>query len=456
MPSRAEPVVTEEFAVAEGGARRTVERVLRGFSLLLLALLVWQALHALRERPASHAEGEAIPKALARWSTSESPAEANVVFDSATVPPPEVRDWLAALRRTGTRTSWYGPALGASAIHVSPVADPKRPVRIWVAAPRGSAVKLRDQLGIIDSTAVNAGAGVVFTTSHVDGDVRAILGDNAAGSAASAVLRDSLTVRPVLVLGIASWESKFVLASLQEHGWTVDARFGISPKGDVRQGAATIRIDTSRYAAVIAVDSSAAKYARTIGEYVRSGGGFIAVGEAASLGAFTSLLPGSAGAPLERTPFEADSAHQRNALALAPIRSLKEGAVALESRDARGGRIVAVAAQRVGRGRVLQVGYVDDWQWRMGGIGEPASQHRDWWSRMVSSVAYAPRSALASDASVEPTPVATLVAVLGPPVQSAVTHGSILQDPRLLPLLFALLMTSLFAEWASRRLRGAP
>src|SRR4051794_24147990 len=104
MPSRAEPVVSEGFGPIEGGTRRTVERVLRGFSLLLLVLLVWQALHALRERSSSHAEGDAIPKALARWSTGESPAEADVVFDSATVPPPDVRDWLAALRRAGTRT----------------------------------------------------------------------------------------------------------------------------------------------------------------------------------------------------------------------------------------------------------------------------------------------------------------------------------------------------------------
>ena len=456
MPSRAEPVVTEESGPVEGGRRRTLEWVLRGVSLVLLVLLIWQALHALSERPASRAEGSAIPKALARWSTSESPAQADVVFDSATVPPPEVRDWLAALRHTGTRTSWFAPALSASAIHVSPVPDPKRSVRIWVAAPGGSAVKIRDQLGVIDSTAVRAGEGVVFTTSHVNGIVQASLGDRAAGSAASAVLRDSLTVRPVLVLGIAGWEGKFVLASLQEHGWKVDGRFALAPSGDVRQGATTIRIDTAHYSAVIAIDSSATKYARQIGEYVRDGGGFIAVGEAASVGAFASLLPGSAGAPLESAPFEADTLHQRNALALAPIRSLKKGAVAVESRDAKEGRIVAVAAQRVGRGRVLQVGYLDDWQWRMGGIGEPATQYRDWWSRMVSSVAYAPRSRVTSDASVEPTPVATLVATLGPPVNQAATHGSILQDPRLLPLLFALLMSTLFAEWASRRLRGLP
>jgi len=448
--------VADDLGPAEGGTRRTLERVLRGVSLVVLVLLIWQALHALRERPVSRAEGRAIPKALVRWSTSESPAQADVVFDSATVPQPEIRDWLAALRRTGTRTSWFAPALGASAIHVSPVPDPKRPVRVWVAAPGGSAVKLRDQLGVIDSTAVRAGAGVVFTTSHVNGVVQASLGDRATGSAASAVLRDSVTVRPVLVLGIAGWQGKFVLASLQENGWTVDARFGLAPTGDVRQGATTIRIDTARYSAVIAIDSSATKYARQIGAYVRNGGGFIAVGEAASLGAFASLLPGSAGAPLERAPFEADSLHQRNALALAPIGSLKKGAVAVESRDVKEGRIVAVAAQRVGRGRVLQVGYLDDWQWRMGGLGEPATQHRDWWSRMVSSVAYAPSSPIASDASVEPTPVATLVATLGPPVNQATARVSILQDPRLLPLMFALLMTTLFAEWASRRLRGLP
>jgi hypothetical protein len=455
MPSRADRVDVESFDGAVTTTRRAIaERVLRGASLLLLVLLVWQALHALRERPAARANGSGIRPALERWSTAESPSRVHVVFDSATVPSPDVRDWLAALRSAHTQTTWFGPALVPSAIGVTPVADPKHPVRVWVAAPRGSAVVLRDALGVIDSTRVRGAAGAVFTTSHVDGVVRATLGDRAAGSAATALLRDSLTIKPVLVLGIASWEGKFILASLQEYGWKVDARFGLSPKGDVVQGSPALVIDTAHYSAVIALDTSAARYARSIDAYVRHGGGFIASGVAATLPAFAELLPGTAGAPLQDAPFETDSAHPRRALAVTPISRLRPGAVAIETRTGASGAVTTVAARRIGMGRVLQVGYLDSWRWRMGGFDDPVSGYRSWWSKVVSSVAYAPRAPRPVSAIVEPTPVATLVATLGTPSRQEQARGTLLDDPRLLPILFALLMAMLFAEWTSRRLRG--
>lgn len=457
MPSRAESIDAEPFDGAGTTSRRALaEWVLRGASLMLLAGLIWQAMHALSERPAERANGSEVRSALERWSTVESPSEAHVVFDSATVPSPDVRDWIAALRNAGTRTSWFGPSLAPSALSVIPVPDPKHPVRVWVAAPRGSAVVLRDALGVIDSIGVRAGGGVVFTTSHVDGVVRATLGDRAAGSAATSLLRDSLSIKPVLLLGIAGWEGKFILASLQEYGWKVDARFGLSPKGDVVQGASAIVIDTAHYSAVIALDSSAAKYARRIGDYVRQGGGFIAAGAAAALPAFAELLPGTVGAPLQDAPFETDSAHPRRALAVMPISHLRPGAVVIESRTGSPGSVTAVAARRIGTGRVLQVGYLDSWRWRMGGFDDPVTSYRSWWSKVVSSVAYAPRTTLPVNAIVEPTPVATLVATLGAPIQQEAERGTLLDDPRLLPAMFALLMAMLFAEWSSRRLRGQP
>jgi hypothetical protein len=297
----------------------------------------------------------------------------------------------------------------------------------------------------------------VFTTSHVDGVVRAAPGDRAAGAAATALLHDSLTIRPVLLLGIAAWESKFVLASLQEYGWKVDARFGLSPKGDVVQGARALVIDTAHYSAVIALDSSAARYARRIGDYVRQGGGFVAAGAAAALPVFAPLLPGTVGAPLHDAPFETDSAHPRRALAVMPISRLKPGAVVIETRNGAPDGPVAVAAYRLGTGRVLQMGYLDIWRWRMGGVdADPVAAYQSWWSKVVSGVAYAPRATLPVGAIVEPTPVATLVGTLGPPTTSVAERGSLLDDPRLLPLLFALLMATLFAEWTSRRLRGQP
>jgi hypothetical protein len=295
----------------------------------------------------------------------------------------------------------------------------------------------------------------VFTTSHVDGTVRATLGDHAAGSAATALLRDSLTIKPVLVLGIAGWESKFIAASLQEYGWKVDARLGLSPKGDVVQGASEIVIDTAHYSAVIAIDSSAAKFSSRIGDYVRQGGGFVATGAAAALPAFAELLPGKVGAALQDAPFDADSTHPRRALAVTTISHLVPGAVAIETRTG-SPRDIAVAARRIGTGRVVQVGYLDSWRWRMGGVDDPVTGYRNWWSKVVSSVAYASRTPIPASAIVEPTPLATLVATLGSPTQQIVERSSLLDDPRLLPVLFALLTAMLFVEWTSRRLRGRP
>jgi hypothetical protein len=147
-----------------------------------------------------------------------------------------------------------------------------------------------------------------------------------------------------------------------------------------------------------------------------------------------------------------DSLAPRKMLQLAPLRQLKPTALAIESR----GNDVAAAAWRVGQGRVLQVGYLDTWQWRLGGIGETVSPYRGWWSTMVSSIAFAPRYPRIAAASVEPTPMASLVSILGAPESKAKEEGSIMDDPRLLPFLFGLLMTTLLAEWASRRLRGRP
>jgi hypothetical protein len=430
--------------------RSTIEWILRAISIIVLVFLIWQAFHLLRQRPTGRAEGEAIEDALVRWSTRESPQQIHVAFDS--VPSPEYRDWLAAFPAAGTQKSWEGATLQPSAVTVEPVADPKGSVRIWVAAPSGATVTVSDTLGIIDSVNVTTGGGVI-TAPNAEGLIRATVG----GTSASAELRDSLKVKPVLVLGIASWEGKFIMASLEEHGWKVDARFQVTPigKGVVVQGPPEPKIDTANYAAVIVLDSSAAKYAGAITTYVRQGGGLIVTGYAAPLAAFSSLVPaGNVVVPdmlMEDVP-ESDSLAPRQVLQLAPLRQLKPTAIAIESR----GNDVAAAAWRVGQGRVLQVGYLDTWQWRMGGKGETVTPYRTWWSTMVSSIAYAPRYPRTAANAVEPTPMASLVSILGAPESKAAEESSFLDDPRLLPFLFGLLMATLLAEWASRRLRGRP
>jgi hypothetical protein len=278
----------------------------------------------------------------------------------------------------------------------------------------------------------------------VEGAARATVN----GTVATAERPDSLVVRPVLVLGRAGWEGKFIAAALEEYGWQVDARLFVSPGNEVVQGAA-IAMDTSRYAAVIVVDSSASRYASAITQYVKRGGGLVAIGEGAGLSALNEILPGIAGTKLPSG--EIGGAHPREALALRPIGQLKPDAVALEKR----GNRIAIAARRVGRGRVVQIGYTDIWRWRMEGSGDPVEDYRNWVSSVVSSAGYAPSVAVTRAASVDPAPVASLYASLGnPAARGAGVDGSDWQ--RLLRVLFIIAIVALVLETASRRLDGKP
>jgi hypothetical protein len=434
-----------EMDVEQPAYRAAVEWLLRAVMLIALALSIWQAVHLLGERPAVRASGSptAIRNALAKWSTVEAPSLGHVVFDS--VPPGDVRDWIAALPAVGTRASWEGKTLVPAAISIETVVDPKRSLRVWVAAPSRSTLVIRDSLGAIDSVQAKASGGVL-TVADINGVVSASVG----GTSATSEQRDSVTVRPVVVVGTAGWEGKFILASLEEYGWKVDARLSVGPTGDVVQGFTGANIDTARYSAVIAVDTAAAKYASAIGEFVRRGGGFIAVGDAAGLPAFASLLPGVAGAALPDAPFEEGSANPRHALAARPLTQLRPDAVVIETSASNN----AVAARRVGMGRVLQVGYVDTWRWRMGGFDDPAKSYRGWWSAMVSSVAYAPRRPIAQMAATDPAPMATLVKTLGAPQPELIVRASLTNDPRFLVALFVAIVAALLIETASRRMRG--
>src|SRR5580704_8865017 len=144
--------------------RAIFEWLLRGVSLITLALLIWQALHVLHVQPVVWARGAKVRDALAIWSTRESPSHAHTVFDS--VPTPDLRDWVAALPAAGTQTSWEGAALKPTAVAVEPVADPKHTVRIWVATPNGSSVIVRDNLSGIDSVKTHT-SGTVLTVPPV-------------------------------------------------------------------------------------------------------------------------------------------------------------------------------------------------------------------------------------------------------------------------------------------------
>jgi hypothetical protein len=134
------------------------------------------------------------------------------------------------------------------------------------------------------------------------------------------------------------------------------------------------------------------------------------------------------------------------------VASLKPDAVPLESRD----EAVTVAARRVGAGRVVQLGYDETWRWRMVGGDEATATHREWWSRLVSSVAYAPlvRRTSAGDVAIDEAPLASLIDALGAasPLDAAAAPER--DGTRTTRILFALVVGGLLLEWASRRLRG--
>jgi hypothetical protein len=127
---------------------------------------------------------------------------------------------------------------------------------------------------------------------------------------------------------------------------------------------------------------------------------------------------------------------------------MKGDAVALDRR----GNDVAVAARRYLGGRVVQLGYLDTWRWRMSGGENSVAEHRKWWSNVVAGVAYAP--ALARASVTDNAPVANLVETLGPSTSASKAALASSAAPVSLWWLFALLSMSLLAEWVSRRTRG--
>jgi hypothetical protein len=227
----------------------------------------------------------------------------------------------------------------------------------------------------------------------------------------------------------------------------VDAHIVVSPKGDVRQGSIA-SIDTARYSAVLAIDTTAARYGERIARYVRDGGGLVLWSPAARSRAFASLAPGTPGRIAEDEGLPPDDEAPREDLSIAPIVSLVADAVALERR----GDDVTLAARRVGPGRVIQTGYVNSWRWRMAGGDEAPELHRAWLASLVARVALTgriERPAPPTDAA----PLATLIDRLGA-ASAPLTSESAVDPDALARWIFALLCGALLAEWASRRLRG--
>jgi hypothetical protein len=467
--------------------RRPIEWLLR---LAGLGLLVWAWSLSIGATAASgidRAGSEDLRAQLERWSSVASPGEVNIRFSHG--PGPVERDWLAALAQSGTRVRWSAESLPPTATSVTLIADPAGGAELAIGAPSGATVILRDTLGARD-TLVAPAVPFRFQVPRLEPGTEAVSG----GARARDEARDSIVFRRLLLLGRAGWESRFVAAALAERGWSVDARFVVAPGSDVHQGIAGPRravpvpepqaapstpmsfqlgrgtiappvpmpsaqpppapvapkvvIDTTRYSAVLVLDSTAGREAGAIGRYLGAGGGIVLWSSALSHPGLRAIAAGGSGPPIDAIDDPIEDSLPRRTLALVPLMPLHPEAVVLERR----GSSAAIAARRLGPGRVVQVGYQDLWRWPLGGDSLAPGRYRDWIAGLVARVALVGRTPHAV-AGADPAPHAALVDRLGPPTPPAAS-GS--ESPSLLPWwLLALLALAFLLEWASRRMRGA-
>lgn len=380
-----------------------------------------------------------VESKLARWT--RLPSSVLLHSDFTSTPSAAAIDWLSALRRSGHVVTWSGspPAIALTA---EASGDPRGGARIEVAAPADERVVLRDDASIIDSLHVARFGGSV-TAPMIVGNVTA----NVAGEIATAVVPDSSPTRAVVVIGAAGWEGKYVAAAIEERGWPVITRFSVAPNVQVGTSG-DLQLDTSRVAAVVAIDTVVQRSWPAVERFVRMGGGLVLAGPSSLAPSAASIAPGATGTRFQPTVLPRDTI-VLGSTGFFPVSTLKPDAVALERRV--GG--VAIAARRIGAGRVIQLGYDDSWRWRMAGPTGSENAHREWWARVIGAVAYVPDpSAVADVVQASSAPMALLVDRVGLPRASAPAGAR--RAPVDRRLILAFIMILLLAEWSSRRLRG--
>jgi hypothetical protein len=416
--------------------RRRFEIACRLAAFAALGWLLGESLFPAASRRVERATTGNVASRLGAWTRAGSNVALHGTF--ATAPATWVVDWLGALSRSGVPVTWSGSPPPA-AITAEALADPAGGTRIAVAAPAKSLLVLRDDAGVLDSVRV-ADLGASVTAPLVAGSVHAL----ANGQQLDTPLPPQPGLRAVVVIGRASWEGRFIASALEERGWSVIARFVVAPNVQVGQSAPLV-LDTSRVAAVVAVDSTVGALEPGLTRFVKSGGGLVLVGSAALPKSDSALAPGVPAARVRPAILPADTIGL-GSTGFFPVR-LGRDAVALERRP----EGVSIAARRSGAGRVIQVGYDDSWRWRLAGGPGSERAHRTWWAHIVAAVAYVPTDLDGAAALPESAPLAHLVDRLGPaqPATAAAPRSPL--DRRILVILIMIL---LLTEWGSRRLRG--
>lgn len=410
-------------------------RALLFASLLTLLWRVWSPPPLAGDESVS---SSGLAGALHRWTTGPAPARASIRL--ARLPTPAERDWLAAVARGGSDVAWYSD-LDAIAVEALTSAEPQHSYVIRVAGAAGSEMTITD--GAREIAVVKTGEGAAsIRTTVLSGPVSV----DARDGRASTVRPRARRVGRVAVIGPAGWETKFVIAALEERGWSVDSRVAVGPAVSVGT-LGSANLDTLRYSAAVVVQQLPGGWMSQLTRFVSMGGGLIVTGGAIRDRSLAALLPAQPGRALGARDSAVVTREALGGLAVAP----GPRAVVLETRA----DVPVVAGGRVGNGRVILAGYADTWEWRMRGDEHALGAHRDWWSAVVGAAAYAPDTGAATH-SPESAPVAALYAALGPP--GAAGPLPPLRDRRfpVEALLFVLATLSLLAETVSRRRRSLP
>ncbi len=423
--------------------------------------IVRTSAHTVAQRPTSQRLGQ----------EAQSPA-ATVRLRVTSVPAASVRAVLGAAASAGVTTAWEN-ATGVRALAVS-VSRELSPTRASVisfaptmqAASPAASMVLRDAGGVLDSMPV-AEALVSSRRLRVARLQPPLHADVMRGgqlvAQAGAQIPDARTMRRVRLYAAPGWDGKFVVAALEESGWSIDGAYQIAPTAIVRFGVPST-LDTARYAAAIVLDSGLVSV-RTLRALLAQGGGVLIAGNALRDPALRTLV--GARIDEDRAAIAGALLTEQPRLGLPAVHlDVAPQATVLE----REGRATVVAVMRRDVGRVLVSGYRDSWRWRMEGNDEAAAAHRAWWNALVSAVAFesvTPSGAgIAADGTLHDTsfwpgdaaPLADLAARLGVPESLPLIPTSPSpRDGRSLPswLLFALAAAALVCEWALRRLRGA-
>jgi hypothetical protein len=415
--------------------------------------------------PVSRANGDsavAVARAMGQLLVREADAGMWPVVSMTfpRVPSAGVRGVLSAARVAGMPVRWRD-STGMRELVLDVSALPlARPASMVVAHAQmrpsadSMALVIRDDGGVLDSASLNA-RSLRLRAVRLQGRVHAdVMRRGTRVARASAAVPAVPEVRRVLIAARVGWESKFVMAALEETGWNVDGTFAVSPTARVQVGTPAVS-DTARYSALIVLDSGVAT-AREVMRFTGQGGGVLVAGDAMRDPQMLSLMPARvsddrpaiAGALLTDQP--------RRGLRAFHLRAAATAAVI----EREGTEPVVVAARR-GVGRIAVSGFRETWRWRMEGRDESADAHRQWWSDLVGLVAFSTDTVRALHGSRWPgdvAPMADLIARIGAPsvVAAPMTTARAASASRVLWLLVALATVALLTEWTLRRLRGTP